>query len=301
VKLGVAENFRAVFYAPFYALRRLGLAEQEGVEVEWLAPRSPGAVFDEIKAGSVELAWGGPMRVLKDRADHAASDTSLMCFGEVVSRDPFYLVGRADAPAHDLADLPAVRLGVVTEVPTPWVCLQADLLDAGIDAASFRGTGSINCRLTMPEQLRALQKGELDVAQLFEPYVSEAEADGVGRVLYAAAERGLTLYTTFICSRAGLRRHKEEFAALTRALAIAQAWIAEHASDELASLLTPFFPDVPSGVLRASVRRYQESGIWAREPEISRAGFDRLARSLLAARFVASAADYDSCVHNFAY
>ena len=300
MKLGLAENFRAIFYAPFYALRCLGFAEQEGLAVEWLAPRSPGTVFDEIKAGSVELAWGGPMRVLKDREDHAPSDASLMCFGEVVSRDPFYLVARADTPALDLRDLPSVRLGVVSEVPTPWACLQADLLDAGIDPAFMRGTGRMNGRLTMPEQLVALRKGELDVVQLFEPYVSEAEADGAGRVVYAACERGPTLYTTFICSRAGLGRHKEAFAALTRALARTQAWIAEHGPDELASLLTPFFPDVPSGQLRASVGRYHESGIWARYPDISRAGFERLARSFLAARFIASAAAYEACVQSFA-
>ena len=36
MKLRIAENFRAVFYAPFYAVRALGLAEREGLAVEWL-------------------------------------------------------------------------------------------------------------------------------------------------------------------------------------------------------------------------------------------------------------------------
>src|SRR2546423_89929 len=42
MNLRIAENFRAVFYAPFYAIRALGLAEREGLAVEWLPSDAPG-------------------------------------------------------------------------------------------------------------------------------------------------------------------------------------------------------------------------------------------------------------------
>ncbi|WP_230590313.1 ABC transporter substrate-binding protein [Bordetella bronchiseptica] len=203
MKLRLAENFRAVFYAPFYALKALGHAERAGLEIEWLAPGDPGGAIDAVKSGAIDLTWGGPMRVIKDHDSAPDNGASLLSFGEAVGRDPFSLVGRAGLAARDLHDLPSLRLGVVSEVPTPWYCLRADLHDRGIDIAR---DGRLVEGLTMPRQVQALADGTLDVAQLFEPCASQALAAG-GRLLYDAASRGPTVYTTFICTRDGLARN----------------------------------------------------------------------------------------------
>src|SRR4051812_19564504 len=170
MKLRIAENFRAVFYAPFYAIRALGLPEREGLEIEWLPSETPGGAIAEVKRGAIDAQWGGPMRVLKDHDSPAAS---LLCFGEVVWRDPFYLIGKRQA-SFTLRDIDAMRLGVVSEVPTPWYCLRADLEDAGVDLAALHPIND----LTMPQQLEALAAGRLDAVQLFEPYASQALAAG---------------------------------------------------------------------------------------------------------------------------
>src|SRR5574341_300221 len=113
MKLRIAENFRAVFYAPFYAIRALGLAAREGLEVEWLPSDAPGSTIDEVKRGAIDAQWGGPMRVLKDHDSPGKEPaSSLLCFGEVVGRDPFYLIGRKTVSG--LKDLAAMRLGVVS-------------------------------------------------------------------------------------------------------------------------------------------------------------------------------------------
>ena len=299
MKITLAENFRAIFYAPFYALKAFDLAGREGLEIEWLPPRTPGVAFDEVKRGAVDLTWGGPMRVLKDHDRQPPHESSLVCFGEVVSRDPFYLVGNADAASFELSALTGLRLGIVSEVPTPWLCLLADLQDAGFDVATVADTIHIESGLTMPRQLRSLREGTLDVCQLFEPYVSEAVADGAGRVLYAACERGPTVYTTFICSRGSVSRHHDAFVALTRALRKLQEWIAVCDPEHLADIVAPFFPDVPAAVFRSSIRRYHRAGIWARHPEVSAEGFARLAYSLHAGRFITSPGNYAACVHHF--
>jgi NitT/TauT family transport system substrate-binding protein len=96
-----------------------------------------------------------------------------------------------------LADLPRLKLATVSEVPTPWLCLQQDLRRIGIDPERLE-------RVTthaMPANLEALRNGELDVAQMFEPYVSMALQRGIGKVLYAASTRGPTVYTTFLATR----------------------------------------------------------------------------------------------------
>src|SRR5205085_9897447 len=89
VKFRIAENFRAVFYAPFYAIRALELAEREGLAVEWLPSDAPGGTIEEVKHGRIDAQWGGPMRVLKDHDSTPADGARLVCFSEVVGRDPF--------------------------------------------------------------------------------------------------------------------------------------------------------------------------------------------------------------------
>src|SRR2546422_8299427 len=229
MKLRVAENFRAVFYAPFYAIRALGLAEREGLAVEWLPSDAPGGTIGEVKRGAIDAQWGGPMRVLKD---HDSPGATLVCFGEAAGRDPFYLIGRKNQPALRLQDIGAMRLGVVSEVPTPWYCLRADLEDAGVDTAAMRKAGRLVDNLTMPQQLEALAAGKLDAVQLFEPHASRALADG-NAMLYAASSRGPTCYTTFITSRDSASKRREEFAALTRATQAVLDWLAEKGPAEL--------------------------------------------------------------------
>jgi NitT/TauT family transport system substrate-binding protein len=294
MKLRIAENFCAVFYAPFYAVRELGLAEREGLAVEWLPSDAPGGTIEQVKRGGIDAQWGGPMRVLKDHDSTPADGARLVCFGEVVGRDPFYLIGRKRQSTFGLKDLAAMRLGVVSEVPTPWYCLRADFEDAGVDTTTLRITRS----LTMPQQLEALASGKLDAVQLFEPYASRALADG-NAVLYAASSRGPTCYTAFLTSRDSASKRREEFAALTRATQAVLDWVAEKGPAELARVTASFFPDVPQDLLRSALERYHRAGLWSRTTAVSDTGFERLAYSLHAGGFIAHRATHSECVHDF--
>jgi NitT/TauT family transport system substrate-binding protein len=230
------------------------------------------------------------MRVMKARDQDSSSP--LVCFGEVVARDPFFLVARADGPDFRLADLPRLRLATVSEVPTPWLCLQHDLRQIGIDPERLE---RITDR-TMADNLDGLRRGDLDVAQLFEPYVSMALRDGSGKILYAASTRGPTVYTTFLAIRASIARNRAAFAAVIRAVRQMQSWLSDHSGEELAEVVMPFYPDVAEDLLAASLRRYHEAGLWARHPDVSREGFVRLAESLRSGGFVSRVHNYEECV-----
>ena len=81
----LSENFRAVFYSPFYATQALGFYANEGAEVELLTSPAPAAATSGLLDGTIDLSWGGPMRVITDHdAQPTLDDRSLVCFGEVV-------------------------------------------------------------------------------------------------------------------------------------------------------------------------------------------------------------------------
>src|SRR5580693_3201408 len=179
VKIRLMENFRALFYAPYYATHALGFYGNEGVDVELVFGNAPGDAISHLANGTIDLTWGGPMRVMT--AHDRDPQSPLVCFGEVVSRDPFFLLGNSSG--FQFSDLAHLRFATVSEVPTPWMCLQQDLREAGIDPATI---ARIRNR-TMRENYTALRGKTIDVMQAFEPFASQAEIDRAGKILYAAS------------------------------------------------------------------------------------------------------------------
>jgi NitT/TauT family transport system substrate-binding protein len=286
----LAENFRAVFYAPFYGAQLLGFYAREGVEVELVGSSVPGDGVSALLNDTIDVTWGGPMRVMK--AHDLQPSSPLVCFCELVARDPFYLVGRHHRAEFQLADLASLRFATVSEVSTPWMCLQNDLREQGIDPSRLGRAPD----QPMAVNFEALGKGQLDVVQLFEPYPSMALQLGVGHILYAASTRGPTVYTTFIATRSGIQRHRDAFTGMTRAIGRMQDWLTQHGAEELAEITAPFYPEITRSILVSSLRRYGQTGIWARAPDVSRQGFTRLAECLLSGGFISRMPTYEGCV-----
>jgi NitT/TauT family transport system substrate-binding protein len=291
----LAENFRAIFYAPFYATQALGFYAREGVDVELVNSPAPAAAASDLLNGTIDLSWGGPMRVMKAR--EIDPNSPLVCFCEVAARDPFFLVGRGDRSEFRLADLARLRLATVSEVPTPWLCLQHDLRQNGIDPDRLERVAN----RTMAENLEALRGGELDVAQMFEPYASMALKSGIGDILYAASARGPTVYTTFLATRGSIERNRAAFAAMVRAVRCMQSWLGDHGPEELAAVVAPFYPNVASDLLTNSLQRYYDAGLWTRSLDVSREGFARLSASLLSGGFISRIHSYEDCVDESLY
>jgi NitT/TauT family transport system substrate-binding protein len=285
----MAENFRAVFYAPFYAAQALGFYRREGVEIELITSSAPGGGPVALVDGSADITWGGPLRVMKARDEDPRSP--LVCFCEVIGRDPFFLVGSDDAQTFRLEDLAHLRFATVSEVPTPWLCLQHDLRERGIDPTKLaRVTDG-----TMGGNVAALRDKRLDVIQVFEPYASLAVRNGA-QVLYAASARGPTVYTTFLATRAGIERNRSAFAAMTRAMARMQDWLLTHDAKDFAATVASLYPDVERDILTSSLDRYLQAGLWSRSTAVSPQGFARLGESLLSGGYISRKPIYADCV-----
>jgi NitT/TauT family transport system substrate-binding protein len=218
----------------------------------------------------------------------------LVCFAEIVCRDPFSIVGRYPNSGFRLADLARMRIATVSEVPTPWLCLQEDLRQAGIDPTELDRVADRN----MAENLLALREGRIDAAQFFEPVVEEALASGAGHLWHAASIRGRTTYTAFVTTRDRLVRDAEPLLRMVRAIHRAQQWIHACSAAELAAAVSLYFPALDSGMLTGALARYQAQGVWGRDPVLPEDGFDRLQNSLVSTGFTRRPVPYAACVDN---
>jgi NitT/TauT family transport system substrate-binding protein len=149
----------------------------------------------------------------------------------------------------------------------------------------------------MGGNLAGLERGDIDVAQVFEPFAEAALAAGFA-ILYAQSSRGPTAYTTFTATPEGLRRHRDAFTRMTRAIARTQAWLSRNTAEELARAVASFFPSISADTLSRAFARYMQARVWADDTAVSREGFSRLAKSLHSGGFIASLPDYETCVVN---
>ena len=288
----LSENFRALFYAPFYAAHEIGAFRAEGVEVAHRDTASPGQALADLLAGRTDVMWGGPLRVLLTHQSDPASD--IVCFCDVVARDPFFVIGREARPGFLVRDLAGVRFGSVSEVPTPWLCLQDDLRRAGVDPAALdRISGA-----SMAENALSLQAGRLDAVQLFQPHAEALLASGEGHVWYAAADRGLTAYTTLVTRRTTLASRREELSAMVRALYRALRWIRGTPGVDVARVLAAYFPDVPPPLFARAIDRYRGLQLYGPDPVTRREGFDRLAAAMLSGGALKVLIPFEDCVDN---
>jgi NitT/TauT family transport system substrate-binding protein len=285
----ISENFRAVFYAPFYLAHATGAYDKEGVSVTLQASPSPAESARLLQEGAVDVMWGGPLRVLMERETDPTC--TMRCFQAVVCRDPFFVIGREPAPDFRLADLATVRLASVAEVPTPWLCLQDDLRRAGIDPATINRRSD----MPMPESAAALARRDIDAVQLFQPYAESLLQDGTGHLWYAAAARGPTSYTNFVALESTLQDRRPELAAMTRAMHTTLHWLAATPGLVVADLLAPFFPDLPRSRLAACIDRYRALGLWNDDPAILREGFTRLRDAMLSGGAIQRGVSFEEC------
>ena len=281
------ENFRAVFYTPFYAAFALRAYEAEGIDVQMKVSTDAAQTMNALLSGVGEVSWGGPLRLMLAREKNPAHEPIVFC--EVIGRDPFFLLGRRPNPGFELAHLLDRTLAVTTEVPTPWMCLQHDLRLAGLDASRIR----LAPARTMAENAAALRAGEVDVVQMFQPYAKELEQTGDAHVWYAAATRGPTAYTTLNTTRAYAEKHPQALLAMTRAMYRTQRWIAAHDGEALAGKVASYFPALPASTLAACYDDYLRLKLWNRTPLMYREGLRWLNDAGLASGLMRQRFEYE--------
>jgi len=289
-QLTLCENMRAVPYVPFYLALAGDFWRSEGLDIRHVVSPSTAQTATQLLDGSVDVSWGGPMRVMMHHdADPACP---LVCFAQVVARDPFLLVGRGRKPGFRWRDLAGLRVGPAGDVPTPWMTFQDDLQRAGLDPAAIAG----NRIRPMARNLQAFLRGKLDVIQVFEPHADRLVQEGHGHLWHRFSERGDIAYTTFYATRRFTRQQRDACHRLVRGMARAQAALFAATPGALADAIAPFLPQLPREALARIIGAYRTAGLWARTPELPPAPYLRLKTALVSGGLITADPPYERVV-----
>ncbi len=289
VRLRLCENMRAFGYAPFYVALAQGHFAQAGIEVDLITSPSASRTGAMLLEGAADVSWGGPMRVMMHH--QADPECPLVCFAQIVARDPFVLVGRTPNLQFRFHDLLGLRVAVANEVPTPWLTFQDDLARAGIDPSSLHRTPDGS----MAASAAALLAGEADVVQVFEPHVDLLVAAGC-HIWHRFSDRGDIGYTTFYTTRAFAAGQREACRRLVQAMAAAQHAFHAATTEDIAATIAPFFPTFDQAVMARIVRGYRDAGLWARTPALPVTAFMRLKAALVSGGLIDRDIPFDRIV-----
>tara|TARA_Y100001934_G_scaffold209618_1_gene248048 strand:- start:97 stop:1011 length:915 start_codon:yes stop_codon:yes gene_type:complete len=284
------ENLRAVPYVPFYLAIARGDWKREGIDVRVETSPAMNQTAEALLDGRADVSWGGPMRVMTYHDRNRRSP--LVCFGQVVARDPFILVGRKKNNRFRFQDLRGLRVAVAEEAPTPWLTFQDDLGRAGVAPDSWTRMPD----RPMAENVAALNARKLDVVQVFEPYADALVESGAGQIWHRFAERGDIAYTSFYTTRKFAKENRGTCEALVRGIARAQKALYAESSATLAKTVRPFFPDLSQRRLARMIAGYRGSNLWARTPALPAEAFVRLKAALLSGGLINYDVPYERAV-----
>jgi NitT/TauT family transport system substrate-binding protein len=290
VQLTLCENMRAVPYVPFYLALAGDYWRSEGLDVRHVVSPSTARTATGLLDGSVDVSWGGPMRVMMHH--DADPRCPLVCFAQVVARDPFLLVGRRRKPAFRWRDLAGLRVAPAGDVPTPWMTFQDDLQRAGLDPAAIAGRRV----RPMARNLQAYLRGTVDVIQVFEPHAERLVSERRGHVWHRFSERGDIAYTTFYATRRFTGARREACRRLVRGMARAQKALFAATPGAIAAAVAGFLPEVSREALARIIGAYRASGLWARQPDLPPAPYVRLKAALVSGGLIRRDPPYEKVV-----
>ncbi len=216
----------------------------------------------------------------------------LVCFAQVVAKDPFVLVGRSRKRRFQWADLQGLRVAPAGDVPTPWMTFQDDLQRAGLNPADI----AAHRVRPMARNITAYLRHQVDVVQVFEPYADQLVQQGHGHVWHRFTQRGDIAYTTFYATRQTTTRRRDDCMRLVAGMARAQQALAEASADDVAKAISPFFPDLHIASLARMVQSYRSHGLWATRPDLPAAAFLRLKAGLVSGGLIQGDPGYEHVI-----
>lgn len=292
MKVRIYENLRTVSYAPFYIAETLGLYAKHGLQAHTVMSPSPTETAIGLMEGRIDVSFGGPMRVMMHHDQDASCP--LLCFCQVVGPDPFMLIGRSPNTDFRFADLIGPTVGVMEDVPTPWLTLQDDMARAGCDpAALVRGP-----HRSMADNVEALICGDVDVIQVMEPFAELALSQAGTHLWHQFSTRGNVGFTSFYTTRGYFEGNDAECAALTQAVMEAVGRIYADDARDIAKLIAPLFPDFTPELLTNAIERYKQARIWTTDPRLNASEFVRLKAALLSGGFISKDVSFAVAVDN---
>ncbi|MGK3124415.1 ABC transporter substrate-binding protein [Candidatus Pantoea formicae] len=268
-----------IYYCAHYLAESLGLFAAENLQVTFTTSASGGHTVQggqvpAVLSREADLTLGGPMVVMKHFQQHGAE---LQCFCASVAANPWFLAAAQAQPDFKLSDLRGKRVLDVGNVGTAtltfrWLLAQQGLQD---QVELIAGSGD------QVQDFATVAAGDADYAlhamHMLAPAIAAGQLVSVSSL---ASLCGNVPWSAYIARADVLIEKAAAFAAFSRAIQQALAWIATHDAEAVAAQVQHFYPHYPFDALITGLAAYQQAHVFAVNCEISQADFNHFSQLL---------------------
>ncbi len=293
-KIKVAEVTHSVFYAPQYVAHALKYFENEGLDVEIILTPGADAVAAAVLSGDVQIGFCGSEQTIY--IYNQGEKDYLINFSALTKKDGSFLISRKENKNFKVEDLKnshiiAGRKGGMPSMTLKWALNQKNIntekdlnFDTSIAFASMNG---------------AFIGGTGDYVTAFEPSASQLVKQGYGHIVASVGELGGNVpYTTYNAKKSYINKNKDVIKGFTKATQKGLDYIHKHSSKEIASVITPYFPDVSYNELLNSIQKYKDIDSWYETTEINEKDFSHIQEIIKNDNELDKVAPFDKLVNN---
>lgn len=293
-RVRLSEVVRSVFYSPQYIALALGFFEDEGLDVELSTAWGAHNGMAALVSGSVDIGFFGSEATIY--VHEQGTPDKVFGFAQLTQRDGSFLMARGHVEDFRWEDVKGQLIVGARKGGVPQMVLEWVLREKGIEP--FLDVGIIT-HLAFEAAAGAFEAGLGDYVAQFDPALTQLERQGTGTIVASlGAAAGDIAYTVYHARESYMKQRPDIIERFTRAIYRGQRWAYEHTSEEIASVVRPFFPEMDFDVLVEAIDRYRSIDAWTPTPLITRSGFDKLQRVMMAAGELHDMVDFDEVMTN---
>lgn len=288
----VAEVTHSIFYAPQYVAHSLGYFEEEGLDVEILLVPGADKVTAAVLSGDVQIGFCGSEATIY--IYNQGEKDYLINFAALTKRDGSFLVSREKYENFTLDDLKGKtviggRKGGMPEMTFEW-----SLKQNGIDPKKDL---IIDTSVAFASMAGSFISGNGDFVTLFEPQALQIEQQGYGYVVASIGELGgVVPYTAYNAKKSYIEKHEKEIDGFTKAIQKGLDYVRTHSDEDVAKIITSYFPDTSMNDLIKIIKRYRNNDSWFQTTKITEEDYKHIEEIVESAGELSKKAPYDKLV-----
>lgn len=292
-KVTVGEVTHSIFYAPQYVADALGYYEEEGLDVELMLISGADKVTSAVLSGDVEIGFCGSEATIY--VYNQGQEDYLVNFAGLTKKDGSFLVSREKIDDFTLEDLKGKHIIGGREGGMPAMTLEYALNSNGIASDET----NIDTSIDFASMSGAFIGGIGDFVALFEPNATDLENQGYGYIVASIGELGGEVpYTVYNAKKSYIEKNPEVIEGFTKATQKGLDYVHSHSAEEIAKVITSYFPDNSEEEVADIVQKYIDIDPWYETTYISEESFNHIQDIVSNAGQLDKKAPYDKLVDN---
>lgn len=178
----------------------------------------------------------------------------------------------------------------------PEMTFEYTLKENGIDP---KNDLTIDTSIAFASMAGAFIGGTGDFVTLFEPQALQVESQGLGYVVASVGELGgVVPYTAYNAKKSYIEKNPLIIDGFTKAIQKGLDYVFNHSDEEIAEIITSYFPDTAKNDLVKIIKRYRDNDSWFKTTYITENDFNHIQEIMKSAGELDTFAPYNNLVTN---